>query len=116
MTASRPEAEAKYSRGRIALRGALARRNGRSDRTRARSRRAARAVALVAAAMLAVAEFLPLYQVRTDTGDRTISTVSAGSHHAYAQRSASRYSATCPTCTAPACWARPPPVCAAPTR
>jgi len=84
MTASRPEAEAKYSRGRIALRGALARRNGRSDRTWARSRRAARAVALVAAAMLAVAEFLPLYQVRTDTGDRTISTVSAGSHHAYA--------------------------------
>jgi hypothetical protein len=42
------------------------------------------AVTLIAAVMLAVAEFLPLYRVRTDAGHRIVSTVSAGAHHSYA--------------------------------
>jgi hypothetical protein len=36
------------------------------------------------AAALAIAEFAPLYRVRTDVGDQVQRSVSAGSHHAYA--------------------------------
>jgi hypothetical protein len=84
MTASRPEAEPEYSRGQATLRGALTRLRGRSERAWSVPPQAVQGVALVAAVMLAVAEFLPLYRVRTDAGDRIVSTVSAGSHHSYA--------------------------------
>jgi hypothetical protein len=84
MTASRPEADIEYSRGRTALSRVLSRLNGRCERDRRRSRRAVRAVALIGAAALAVAEFEPLYRVQTDVGHHTVQSVSAGSHHSYA--------------------------------
>ncbi|MGH2883718.1 MAG: hypothetical protein ACRDPA_13640 [Solirubrobacteraceae bacterium] len=40
--------------------------------------------ALVAAALLLVAEFLPLFQVRTSARNSALTTVQSGSHHAYA--------------------------------
>jgi len=84
MNASRPEAEAEYSRGRVALRPRLGRLNGRSERDRRVAQRALQAVVLIAAAALVVAEFEPLYRVRTDVGHQTVRSVSAGSHHSYA--------------------------------
>jgi hypothetical protein len=84
MIASRPEADAEYSRGRTTLSRALGRRNGRLERDWRVSRRAVQAVALIGAAALAVAEFLPLYRVRTDVGHHIVRSVSAGSHHSYA--------------------------------
>jgi hypothetical protein len=84
MIASRPEAEAKYSRGRTALSRARGRLNGRRERDWKVSLRAIQAVALIGAAALAVAEFLPLYRVRTDVGHHVVRSVSAGSHHSYA--------------------------------
>ena len=84
MIASRPEAEAKYSRGRVALRRALGRRNGRSERDWRVAQRVVQAVALIGAAALVVAEFAPLYRVRTDVGHQIVRSVSAGSHHSYA--------------------------------
>jgi hypothetical protein len=39
---------------------------------------------LIAAATLIVAEFVPLYRVRTDVGHHIVRSVSAGSHHSYA--------------------------------
>ena len=84
MIASRPEADAKYSRGWIAFRRALGRRNGRSERNWRVSPRAVQAVALIGAAALAVAEFEPLYRVQTDVRHEVVRSVSAGSHHGYA--------------------------------
>jgi hypothetical protein len=84
MIASLPEAEAKYSRGRVALRRARGRLNGRSEGDWRVAQRAAQAVALIGAAALAVAEFAPLYRVRTDVGHQIVRSVSAGSHHSYA--------------------------------
>jgi hypothetical protein len=84
MIASRPEAEAKYSRGRTALSRALSRRNGRFERNWRVSPRAVQAVALIGAVALAVAEFLPLYRIQTDVGHHVVRSVSAGSHHSYA--------------------------------
>jgi hypothetical protein len=84
MIASRPEADAKYSRGRSALRRARGRRNGHSERDWSVSPRVVQAVALIGAAALAVAEFEPLYRVRTDVGHQIVRSVSAGSHHSYA--------------------------------
>jgi hypothetical protein len=84
MIASRPEAEAKYSRGRVTLRRLLGRLNGRSERDWKGAQRAVQAVVLIAAAALIVAEFLPLYRVRTDVGHHVVQSVSAGSHHSYA--------------------------------
>jgi hypothetical protein len=84
MIASRPEADAKYSRGRAALRRALGRLNGRSERNWRVSPRAVQAIALIGSAALVVAEFEPLYRVRTDVGHQVVRSVSAGSHHSYA--------------------------------
>jgi hypothetical protein len=84
MIASRPEAEPKYSRGRPVLRRGLGRRNGRSEGNRRVAQRAAQTVVLIGAAALIVAEFLPLYRVRTDVGHHILRSVAAGSHHAYA--------------------------------
>jgi hypothetical protein len=84
MIASRPEADAKYSRGRRVLRRARGRLSGHSERDWSVSPRAVQAVALIGAAALAVAEFEPLYRVRTDVGHHIVRSVSAGSHHSYA--------------------------------
>jgi hypothetical protein len=84
MIASRPEADAKYSRGWFAFRRALGRLNGCSERNWRVSPRAVQAVALIGAAALALAEFEPLYRVQTDVGHQVVRSVSAGSHHAYA--------------------------------
>jgi hypothetical protein len=84
MIASRPEAEAKYSRGRVAFRRLSARQNGRSERDWRVARRIVQAVVLIGAAALVVAEFEPLYRVRTDVGRQIVRSVSAGSHHSYA--------------------------------
>jgi hypothetical protein len=84
MIASLPEAEAKYSRGRVALRRARGRLNGRPEGDWRVAQRAVQAVALIGAAALAVAEFAPLYRVRTDVGHHIVRSVSAGSHHSYA--------------------------------
>jgi hypothetical protein len=58
--------------------------NGRSERDLRVAQRAVGAVALLAAAALVIAEFAPLYRVRTDVGHHIVRAVSAGSHHAYA--------------------------------
>jgi hypothetical protein len=84
MIASRPEAEAKYSRGRVALRRGRGRLNPRAERDRRVAQRVVQAAALIGAAALVVAEFEPLYRVRTDVGHHVVRSVSAGSHHAYA--------------------------------
>jgi hypothetical protein len=84
MIASRPEAEAKYSRGRVALRRGLSRLNGHSERQQRVAQRAAQTVVLVGIAALVVAEFTPLYRVRIDVGHHIVRSVSADSHHSYA--------------------------------
>ena len=84
MIASRPEAEAKYSRGRVALGRFRGRLKGRSESHRRVAQRAFQAVALIGAAALVVAEFTPLYRVQTDVGHHLVRSVSAGSHHSYA--------------------------------
>jgi hypothetical protein len=84
MIASRPEAEVKYSRGRVALGRAQSRLNGGSEGDRRVAQRALQAVALIGAAALVVAEFAPLYRVRTDVGHHIVRSVSGGSQHAYA--------------------------------
>jgi hypothetical protein len=40
--------------------------------------------ALIAALLLFVAEFLPLFEVRTSAHDAVVKTVTSGSHHSYA--------------------------------
>jgi hypothetical protein len=84
MIASLPEAEAKYSRGRVALRRTRGRLNGGSEGDWRVAQRAIQAVALAGAAALVVAEFAPLFRVRTDIGHHVVRSVSAGSHHSYA--------------------------------
>ena len=84
MIASRPEAEAKYSRGRVALRRGPNRGNRRSERDWRLAQRAVQVVALLGAATLVVAELTPLYRVQTDAGHQIVRSVSAGSHHSYA--------------------------------
>ena len=76
MNVSEPEADTEYSRGSAAS-GALA----------GAPRAIATAVtggALLGAALLLVAEFLPLFEVRTSAHDSVATTVIAGSHHSWA--------------------------------
>lgn len=84
MNVSEPEADIEYSRG-----------PGASD-TRDRPfahglrggpggvRLAVLAGALAASALLLIAEFLPLFEVRTSARNGVVTTVQSGSHHAYA--------------------------------
>jgi hypothetical protein len=84
MTASRPEAEPKYSRARAASGGRGARADGGSEAPARASVHAARLLALAAAAALLVAEPLALIRVQTAAAHRVVLTISAGSHHSYA--------------------------------
>ncbi len=80
MNVSEPEADTEYSRAPTA--------SDDRERPSAGSLRGTRgavfAGALVAAAMLLVAEFLPLFEVRTSARNGVVTTVHSGSHHAYA--------------------------------
>jgi hypothetical protein len=80
MNVSEPEADTEYSRAPVAS-------NGR-ERPSAVGLRGIRgavlAGALVAATLLLVAEFLPLFEVRTSARNSVVTTVQAGSHDSYA--------------------------------
>jgi hypothetical protein len=79
MTMSEPEADTEYSRGPVASEGREGPLSGASAATRITG-----GGALVAAVLLLVAEFLPLFGVRTSARDSVVTTVRAGSHHSYA--------------------------------
>lgn len=80
MNAPAPEAENEYSKG-----GARPRaRSGRRSPPPRRASRAIAAIGLVGAGLLLVAEFLPLYVVHVSSYGAQPSSVSAGSHNAYA--------------------------------
>jgi hypothetical protein len=80
MNVSEPEADTEYSRAPAA--------SDRHDRPSAGGLGGVRfpvlAGALVAAVLLFVAEFLPLFEVRTSARNSAVTTVQSGSHHAYA--------------------------------
>ena len=80
MNVSEPEADTEYSRGPAASGG----RNRPFAGTSSATRITVAGGALVAAALLLVAEFLPLFEVRTSARDSVVTTVRAGSHHSYA--------------------------------
>lgn len=89
MSASRPEADIEYSRGSPASRGGqgpgpTASAGANSARVRPAAP-AARAIALLGAALLVAAEFTPLLRVAPATYHAAvIRTVTAGAHHSYA--------------------------------
>ena len=80
MNVSEPEADTEYSRAPTASDG--------RERPSAGSLRGIRGAvfggALVAAVLLLVAEFMPLFEVRTSARNGVVTTVRTGSHHAYA--------------------------------
>jgi hypothetical protein len=80
MNVSEPEADTEYSRAPEASDGRERPSAGGLRGTRG----AVFAGALVAAAMLLVAEFLPLFEVRTSARNSVVTTVQSGSHHSYA--------------------------------
>jgi hypothetical protein len=80
MNVSEPEAEAEYSRAPTASEG----RERPSAQGLGGIRVAVLAGAVVAAALLLVAEFLPLFEVRTSARNSAITTVQSGSHDTYA--------------------------------
>lgn len=84
MTASRPEAEAKYSTAPPASRGRGARSDGGSDGSGGMSLYAARMLAMAGVIALLVAEPLALIRVQTAARHQVVLTISAGSHHSYA--------------------------------
>ncbi len=79
MNVSEPEADTEYSRG---PGGSEARGKG-SARGHGAVAVAVVGAALVAALLLLVAEFLPLFEVRTSAHNAVITTVTSGSHHSY---------------------------------
>ena len=80
MNVSEPEADTEYSRAPAASEGRERPSKGGLRGTRG----AVLAGALVAAALLLVAEFLPLFEVRTSARNSVVTTVQAGSHDSYA--------------------------------
>jgi hypothetical protein len=80
MNVSEPEADTEYSRAPAASEG----RERASEEGPRGIRGAVFAGALVAAALLLVAEFLPLFEVRTSARNSVITTVGSGSHDSYA--------------------------------
>ena len=79
MNVSEPEADTEYSRATPASQG---REPGLAGASRA-TRIAVAGGALVAGVLLFVAEFLPLFEVRTSARNGVTRTVAAGSHHSY---------------------------------
>ena len=80
MNVSEPEADTEYSR---APAGSDGRERPSTGGLRG-SRAAVVGGALVAALFLLVAEFLPLFEVRTSARNGVVTTVGSGSHHSYA--------------------------------
>jgi hypothetical protein len=79
MNVSEPEADTEYSRATTASRG-----RGRAGVAAPRATRiAVTGGALIAALLLFIAEFLPLFEVRTTAHNGVTRTVIAGSHHSY---------------------------------
>jgi hypothetical protein len=84
MTASRPEADSEYSRGPRTRRGDSEDPALRWQRHFETHRDAVRAVGLLGAALLLVAEFTPLLHVHTSGHTHLVQSVTTGSHHSYA--------------------------------
>ncbi len=84
MSAARPEAEPKYSRGPEGPEGAGADLAGGRGGASGRIAIAVLAGGLVGAALLLAAEFTPLLSVHTSTSAAAIKTVATGSHDSYA--------------------------------
>jgi hypothetical protein len=84
MNASRPEAETEYSRGRRARRGTSEGSEARWERRFETHRTAVLALGLLGAALLVVAEFMPLLHVHVAGHVHLARTVTTGSHHSYA--------------------------------
>jgi len=80
MNVTEPEADTEYSRAPAA---SEARERPSAGGLRG-TRTAVLAGAALASAMLLVAEFLPLFEVRTNARHSVVATVQSGSHHAYA--------------------------------
>ncbi len=80
MNVTEPEADTEYSRAPAASEA----REGPPAGGLRGTRTAVLAGAALASAMLLVAEFLPLFEVRTNARHSVVATVQAGSHHAYA--------------------------------
>ncbi len=84
MNASQPEAEYEYSRGRGAPRGRSPDPETRPERRFETHRSAVLAGVWLGAALLAIAEFLPLLHVQSSGRAQLVGSVTTGSHHAYA--------------------------------
>ena len=84
MNVSEPEADTEYSRAPAASDGHDRPSPGGSGGGLGGIRFPVLAGALVAAVLLLVAEFLPLFEVRTSARNSAVTTVQSGSHHAYA--------------------------------
>jgi hypothetical protein len=84
MSASRPEAESEYSRGRRPHRGAGEDPETRWQRRFTTHRNGVLALALGGALLLIIAEFSPLLHVHTGSRLHIATTVSVGSNHSYA--------------------------------
>lgn len=88
MNTTRPEADIEYSRGHGALNGdsapPLRPPGGRPRRRSSTLRWGLLAGGLSGAALLAVAEFTPLFTIHTRAGQTAIKTVPTGSHDSYA--------------------------------
>ncbi len=84
MNVSEPEADTEYSRAPVASDGSERPSAGGLGGGRGGIRVPVLAGALVAAVLLLVAEFLPLFEVRTSARNSVVTTVQSGSHHAYA--------------------------------
>lgn len=88
MNTTRPEADIEYSRGHGALNGdsapPLRPPGGRPRRRSSTIRWGLLAGGLSGAALLAVAEFTPLFTIHTRAGQTAIKTVPTGSHDSYA--------------------------------
>jgi hypothetical protein len=84
MNVSEPEADTEYSRAPAAPEGRERPSAHRSRGGLGVVRLAVLAGVLLAAVLLLVAEFLPLFEVRTSARNGAVITVQSGSHHAYA--------------------------------
>jgi hypothetical protein len=84
MNVSEPEADIEYSRASAAPKGRERPSAGGMRGGLEGVRLPVLAGALVGAALLLVAEFLPVFEVRTTARNSVATTVAGGSHHAYA--------------------------------
>lgn len=84
MNASQPEAEYEYSRGRGGRKGRSQDPETRSEPRLETHRNAVLTGAWLGAALLVIAEFLPLLHVQSSSHAHLVGSVTTGSHHSYA--------------------------------